>query len=231
MLRGILLDIDGTLLLSNDAHAQAWSDALHDFGYDIPWQRIQPLIGMGGDKLLATLVSGLSTEEGTGKEIADHRQMIFLQRYLPSLKQAPGSRELVAKLRDLGMKRVVATSAKGQELEGLLHAAGIADLVEEETTSDDVEHSKPAPDIVHAALAKGDLRPEESLLIGDTPYDVESASKARVGVVAVRCGGHDDEDLSGALAVYEDPADLLAHLDESPISRQLTARVDTTGRE
>ena len=121
------------------------------------------------------------------------------------------------RLKDDGLTLVVATSAKGEELKVLLKRAQIDDLIEEATTSDQVDESKPNPDIVKAALEKGRLRAAETILIGDTPYDVESAKRAGVRVIAVRCGGH-DADLQAAIAVYDNPADVLEHLAQTPLS-------------
>ena len=216
MVRGALLDIDGTLLLSNRAHAEAWAVTLHEFGYDVPADGIEALIGMGGDKLLATLIPGMSDQAGQGKAIVSRRQQLFLERYAPRLQPAPGSRALVQRLKDEGLTLVMATSAKGDELTTLLERAGIADLIEQATTSDEVDESKPNPDIVQAALEKGGLNAADAILIGDTPYDIESARRAGVSVIAVRCGGH-GADLQGAIAMYDNPADLLAHLADTPL--------------
>jgi HAD superfamily hydrolase (TIGR01509 family) len=220
MIRGILLDIDGTLLLSNNAHAQAWVDAFKEFNREIPFQKIQPLIGMGGDKLMAAVAPDLNESEGMGKLITERRKQIFLESYAPTLQPAPGGRDLLLHMRDLGLMLTIATSAKAEELTTLLKAAHVDDLVHETTTSDDAEESKPEPDIVEAALKKSGLSADQVLMLGDTPYDVEAAGKAGVGVLAVRCGGH-DEDLKGALAVYDTPADLLDHFDDSPIAARL----------
>jgi len=214
---GMLLDIDGTLLLSNDAHAHAWIDAFREFGYhDTSFEQIQPLIGMGGDKVLAKVAPGLTDTEGTGKKITERRSEIFLEQYAPQLRPAPGARDLLVRLKNAGLTLVIATSAKDKELQALLEAAGIDDLIEHRATSDDAGQSKPDPDIVQAALEKSGMAPSDILMVGDTPYDIEAAERSQVGVIAVRCGGH-DEDLAGALAVYDDPADLLAHLGDSPI--------------
>ena len=216
MITTVLLDIDGTLVMSNQAHAEAWSQALALHGYPIASEQILPLIGMGSDRLLDRLVPGMSPDEGEGKEIADTRANIFKRQFMPSLQAAPGSRELVKRLIVEGKQVVIATSAKDEELESLKMAAGIADLVSEHTTSDEVESSKPAPDVVEAALEKAGSSRDETLMIGDTPYDVEAGRRAGVGVIAVRCGGH-DADLKDAIAVFDDPRDLLDHYDESPL--------------
>jgi phosphoglycolate phosphatase-like HAD superfamily hydrolase len=113
---------------------------------------------------------------------------------------------------------VVATSADGADLKGLLEQAGVRDLIEESTSSGDVEASKPDPDIVVAALEKSGAAAHEVVMLGDTPYDVEAASRAGVRIIGVRCGGWNDRELRGAVAVYDDPEDLLAHYGESVLA-------------
>lgn len=216
----ILLDVDGTLLDSNAAHAASWSDAFHAYGYPISAADVRPLIGMGGDKVMATLVPGLHPQDGRlGQKIAEHRARIFLAEYLPNLKPTRGARELLVNLLRRGCTLTVATSAKGDELKKLLTAAGIVDLIETSATSDDAEQSKPDPDIVHAALEKCGAKPAQAVMLGDTPYDILAARAAGVRIVAVRCGGWHDADLDGAAAIYDDPADVLAHLEDDPLTR------------
>lgn len=211
MIKGVLLDIDGTLVLSNDAHAQSWIDAFKQYGYDVPFDRVRPLIGMGGDKLVATINPKLHDSEGDGQKIKELRRKILLDTYASSLKPAPGSRALIQGLHDHGLKMMLASSATQEELDVLLHAADVADLIDGATTSDDAEKSKPDPDTISMALKKLELLPDEVIMIGDTPYDIEAAYGAGVHTIAVRCGGWKDADLAGALAIYDDPADLLGH--------------------
>lgn len=210
MIQGVILDVDGTLVLSNDAHARAWVDAFAEYGYAVPFERVRPLIGMGGDKLLPTVVPGLSDQEGEGKEIARRRQEIFLARYASSLAPTPGAHAFVQYVVDRGLKAIVASSAKPDELETLLTAAGVESLLPERTTTSDADESKPAPDVVSVALDRLGLPQAEAVMIGDTPYDVASARGAGIGVIALRCGGFSDQDLAAATAIYDDPADLLA---------------------
>lgn len=217
MERAALLDVDGTLVDSNDAHARAWVDALAEQGITVSVEQVRPLIGMGGDKLMPELVD-LDPESEQGKKISERRSEIFRETYLPRLRALPGARALLEKLRDDGYRLVVATSAKRTELEGLLKVAGVADLVDGATTADDADESKPEPDIVLAALEKAGVPPHRAFMLGDTPYDVEAASKAQVGIVALRSGGWNDQDLRGALAVYDTPADLLATYERSPFA-------------
>jgi len=218
-IRGILLDVDGTLVLSNDAQARAWVEAFTAHGHDVPLEKVRPLIGMGGDKVVPDLAPGLNAKEGTGKEIADARKKLMLETFGPTLQPAPGSRELVQRARQEGLAIVVASSASSEELEMLLNVARVDDLLRERTTMDDAGESKPAPDIVSVALTKSGLGADEVVMIGDSPYDIESAEKIGVGTIALRCGGFSDDDLTGALALYDDPADLLARYDASPLRK------------
>lgn len=213
--RGVLLDVDGTLLLSNDAHAEAWSEALREAGRDVPASRVRDLVGMGGDKVLAVL--GL--EEGTDEadRIVREKKRRFAER-LGALRPAPGARALLERLLADGCTLVVATSAEEDELRGLLRQAEVDDLIEEHTTASDVERSKPDPDIVAAAAEQSGLPLDRLVMLGDTPYDVEAALRAGVRVVAVRCGGWDDASLAGAAAVYDHPEHLLRELDRSPLA-------------
>jgi HAD superfamily hydrolase (TIGR01509 family) len=211
MIRGFLLDIDGTLVLSNDAHAHAWLDAFAEFGYSVAFDEVRHLIGMGGDKLISTLQPELNDHEGVGKQITEARSKIFLKKYASELKPAPGSRELIQALLARDLKLIAASSSKQDELDVLLKAAEVDDLLTEATTSDDADNSKPDPDIVEVALDQLGLSADEALMLGDTPYDIQSAKKAGVKCIAVRCGGWSDSKLHGALAIYDDPADVLAH--------------------
>ena len=218
MARAILLDLDGTLVDSNDAHASAWVEALRKHGHQVHFDSVRRLIGKGGDKLLPE-VTGLDDESAEAAAIHEARLEIFLSRFLPHVRPFAQVRALLERLKQDGYRLAVATSAKSKELERLLERAGVADLTEAETTSDDAENSKPSPDIVQAALDKLGLPARDALMLGDTPYDVEAAALAGVPLVGVRCGGWDDEGLRGALAVYDDPADLLARYESSPFAK------------
>jgi HAD superfamily hydrolase (TIGR01509 family) len=216
-IHGIILDIDGTLIDSNDVHAKAWEQAFRENGHNIPYEKIRPLIGMGGDKVLPTTI-GVAKDSPEGKRISQRRAEIFKEQYLPSLKPFPGAKELLEQMRDQGLKLAVASSAQPDELKAMLSIIGAEDLIEEETSSKDVEKSKPDPDAVQATLERLGCPPSETLMFGDTPYDIESASRAGLKTIAFRCGGWKDPDLAGALAIYDDPADLLAHYNSSPLA-------------
>ncbi len=215
-IKGVILDVDGTLVDSNDAHVRSWLEALGRYGYHCTYEEIRRLIGMGSDKLLPTAI-GVEKDTPEGKQISDAWSEIFERDYLPNIKAFPRTRDLLLALAERGLKLVVASSAQEDMLDRLLEIAGANDLVQESTSADDAENSKPAPDIVEASLRKIGLRPDEVLMLGDTPYDIQAARKLGIGTITVRCGGWDDEGLKGAVAVYDDPADLLAHLDDSPL--------------
>ena len=217
LVRGILLDIDGTLVNSNDAHARAWVKALAENGHTVTFEVIRPLIGMGGDKLLPK-VCGLDAESESGKRVSERRGEVFLAEYLPGLQPTRGAKALLEMLKERKFKLAVASSAKKDELGPLLKVCGADRVIEVATSSDDAEESKPDPDILHAALKELDLPAEEVVMLGDTPYDVEAARRAGIRVIALRCGGWKDADLK-ADAVFDDPADLAARIDQSPLGR------------
>jgi HAD superfamily hydrolase (TIGR01509 family) len=215
--RAAVLDIDGTLIDSNDAHAQAWVDVGKEMGYDIDFAHVRSLIGKGGDKVLPE-ITGLKDESDEAEKLKKRRGEIFQQRYLPKLKPFPRARELLERFQAEGLTLVVATSASKDDMGKLLEKAGVKDLIEEKTSQSDVEASKPDPDVIEAAVEKAGCKPAEAVMLGDTPYDVEASRRAGVPCVALRCGGWGDEDLSDAVAIYDDPADLLANYDRSPFA-------------
>jgi HAD superfamily hydrolase (TIGR01509 family) len=223
MFKAVIFDIDGTLIGSNDAHANAWVQAITESGRRVEFSRVRPLIGMGGDKLLPK-VTGLSIDSPEGKAIADRRGEIFRRDFLPELQPTRGARRLLEWLRDERMKLVVATSAEEDEVQGLLQVAGAEKMFEATASGDDAERSKPDPDIVQAAIARANCPLAETIMVGDTPYDVEAALRAGIEIIGLRSGGWSDRELYGATAVYADPADLLDHYDLSPFKRLAAGR-------
>lgn len=217
-LRAVLLDVDGTLVDSNDAHARAWVEALAEGGFDLPFERVRHLIGMGGDNLLPA-ATGLEKETPQGQRMSTRWTAIFREKYLPTLQPFPQCRALVERIRAAGLRVAISSSSEQEMLDELLEIAGVTDLLDETTSSGDAERSKPDPDLIGAALKKADLDPAAVVMIGDTPYDITAASRAGVQTIALRSGGWSDHDLAAAVAIYDDPADLLAHYDESPLQR------------
>jgi HAD superfamily hydrolase (TIGR01509 family) len=214
--RAVVLDVDGTLIDSNAAHARAWVEALARVGVDVPFERVLRMIGMGGDKLLPKAV-GLDPESGPGSEASKLRGEIFKSRYLDTVRPFPHARDLLERFRAAGIRLTVASSAKPDELDAMLERIGVRELIET-ATSGGQQPSKPDPDTVAGVLERAGVAPDQALMLGDTPYDVEAAGRAGVQIVALRCGGWDRPELDGAIAIYDDPADLLAHFDESPFA-------------
>jgi HAD superfamily hydrolase (TIGR01509 family) len=205
----VIFDVDGTLVDSNDAHAAAWVEALADFDIDRLRADVRPLIGMGADKLLPAL-TGIDAKSERGRQIAARRRAHFRDGYLDKLTAFPGTRALFERLADDGIRLAIASSAQEVELEQLLRIAGVLDLVERPVSGDDVRASKPDPDVVHACLERLGVTPEVSVMVGDTPFDVEAATRAGVSAIAFRCGrGWRDGDFDGALAIYDGPRAML----------------------
>lgn len=221
--RGVLLDIDGTLIETNDAHARAWVEAFTDANRDISFEQVRPLMGMGGGQLVEAL-TGVDGASDEGRFISHRQTKHFLDRHLEACEPFDGVRDLLERLRDVGFGLTAVTSSGREELERLLEKAGVADLVDRSTSDSDVDRSKPDPSIIDSALRLSGWRPPEALLLGDTPFDVDAGMSAGVDVVAVRCGGSGRAELDGALAIYEDPADLLARWETSPFRHPSAVR-------
>ncbi len=214
--RGVLFDVDGTLVDSNDANAHAWVDAMQMEGHEVAFDTVRPLIGMGADKVLPQVL-GIAKETDEGQRISQHRKDIYKQQYMPHLNAFPGALELLERMRGQGLKLIIATTAEPEELQGVLPLLGpnASTLFAGAATAKEAGRSKPDGDVVQVAVERSGYRAEELVMIGDTPYDSEAAAKVGVQTIAFRSGGWSDEDLTKAIAVYDGPADLLAHYETS----------------
>ncbi len=210
----VILDVDGTLVDTNDAHARAWVDAFAEHGITVAFDHVRRSVGMGGDKLMPE-VSGIEESSALGKTIAARRGEIFASNYLPTIKPFPQVRELLQRFTEDGFVLAVASSAKESELGPLLERADVQDLISSKTSSDDADNSKPDPDIVVAAVKQAGCPKDRAIMIGDTPYDVTAARRAGIEIVGFECGGWTREALAGAVAVYRDAAHLLAEYPRS----------------
>lgn len=229
MLKAIIFDIDGTLVDSVDLHARAWQEAFRKFGREVAFERVRHQIGKGGDQLMPVFFSAEELER-FGEELEKYRGELFKREYLSQVRAFPQVRELFERIRRDGKRIALASSAKKEELTTYKEIARITDLVEEETSADDAEKSKPHPDIFEAALAAlGDVRADEALVIGDTPYDAEAAGKIKLRTIGVLCGGFPEAELraAGCVTLYRDPADLLARYDDSPLAQPSSAATTT----
>jgi HAD superfamily hydrolase (TIGR01549 family) len=211
-----LFDVDGTLLDSVDLHALALQEAMSKFGHQVSFERATSQIGKGEDKLIPHFLSE-DAQRDHGKALEEWRGKCFKSEYLPSVRPFSVVPDLLRRVRDAGLRTAVVSSAKKDELEKYPDIAGVADLVDVTTLSDDVEESKPAPDIFEAVLKKLGMRSTDAVAIGDTPYDAEAAGKAGIATIGVLCGGFTESSLrqAGCARVYPGPAAMLACFGDS----------------
>jgi HAD superfamily hydrolase (TIGR01549 family) len=218
VVEAVVFDVDGTLVDSVDLHARAWQEALLQFGKPVPFERVREQIGKGSDQLLPVFFSDDELER-FGKELEEFRQNLFQRKYMRQVKPFPRVRDLFLRIRHEGQRILLASSAKEEELNSYKHLINAEDLIEDATNSSEVSRSKPHPDIFSAALKRGGIAAERAIAVGDSPYDGEAAGKIRLATIGMLCGGFPEEKLraAGCIAIYRDPADLLARYDESPL--------------
>ena len=222
MIKAVIFDIDGTLVDSVDLHARAWQEAFRRFGKEIPYAQVRHQIGKGGDQLMPVFFSEEELDE-IGPEMEKYRGELYKREYLPRVRAFPRVRELFLKIKEDGLRLALASSAREDELGAYKKIARIEDLVEEETSADDADKSKPHPDIFEAALGRlGDLGPGEAVVVGDTPYDALAAGRAGLRTIGVLCGGFPEPELraAGCVQIFAGPADLLERYGESLIGRE-----------
>ena len=213
-----VLDIDGTLVDTNYHHAVAWYRAFREHGIVLPVWRIHRHIGMGGDQLVAALTDD-RTEHEHGDEIRDTETKRYFE-LIDEVETMDGSRELIEHLVQRGHTVVLATSAKEDEVDHYLDLLDARELADAWTTSADVEATKPAPDLVTAALDRAGGSSSDAVMIGDTPWDVKAAGGAGVQTLAVLTGGFSLDELreAGALDVFESVRELCERLDRTPLA-------------
>ncbi len=211
---GVLFDLDGTLVDTNYLHTLAWWRALRDAGEWASMNAIHRLIGMGGDLLVPELL-GHDSPEATSSRPRHYKELIGEARPFP------GAADLLHRAHDLGLAVVLATSAPQDELEVLLKVLGAGDAIDGQTTADDVESSKPAPEVFDKAMKAFAIDPSRALAVGDSVWDIQAARAAGIGCVAVETGGFSQHELSeaGARGVYRDVRELLEQLLTSPLGQ------------
>ncbi len=213
-IKAVLFDIDGTLVDSNDLHERAWDEAFRSVGARFETQAIHDQIGQGTDMLVPTLLP--DTDAAEQDRLGDLHGAIFKAKYLEHVQPFPGARDLLVRVHDAGQQVVWASSASEEELDHYLELLDVRDILGLTTTADDVERTKPAPDIFATMLDKlAPLTAAELIVIGDTPYDVEAAGKCGIATIALRSGGVSDD---SAVDVYDDVAALLADFDASRLA-------------
>jgi HAD superfamily hydrolase (TIGR01509 family) len=221
MIKAVIFDVDGTLVDTVDMHANAWLRAFRDFGKELEFEAVRFQIGKGSDQLIPIFLNEKELED-FGEQVEKRRGEIFKKDYLPRAKPFPDVRELVARIKDDGIKIALASSAPEDELEHYKQITRIDDLIEAATSADDAERSKPEPDIFAAAINRiGYPDPAECVVVGDTPYDAIAAGKIGVRCIGMLCGGFPEQSLrdAGCIEIYQDPSDLLANYERSPIAK------------
>jgi HAD superfamily hydrolase (TIGR01509 family) len=213
---GVLFDVDGTLVDTNYLHALAWSRALRDVGEWAPMNAIHRLVGMGGDQLVPELL-GRDRPEASTARAGRYREL------LGDVEAFPAAGDLLRHLHLHGVAVVLATSSPADELAPVLRLLDADDAIDAQTTADDVQQSKPAPDVFVAAMQAGAVDPARALAVGDTIWDVRGARAAGIGCIGVETGGFSQHELSeaGALHVYRDVKEVLDQLRTSAIATLL----------
>ena len=220
MPKAAIFDLDGTLLDSVDLHTLAWHEAMAKFGRDVTFEQARSQIGKGGDKLIPVFLSA-DEQWDHGKEMEEWRGERFKTAYLPLVRPFSAVPDLLRRVRDVGVRVAIASSAKKDELDKYLDIARIAGLVDVKTSSDDAEESKPAPDIFEVVLKKLKIEGVDAVAIGDTSYDASAAGKAGIANIGVLCGGFTETSLreAGCADVYPGPAALFARLGKSLLAK------------
>ncbi|MBP1294162.1 HAD family hydrolase [Bradyrhizobium elkanii] len=218
--KAAIFDLDGTLLDSVDLHALAWHEAMVKFGHDVTFEQVRSQIGKGGDKLIPVFLSEQQQREH-GKDLEEWRGNRFKSTYLPLVRPFSAVPELLQRARETGLRIAVASSAKKDELKKYLDIAAISGLVDVATSSEDVDESKPAPDIFEVVLKKLGIDGAEAVAIGDTPYDALAARKAGISTLGVLCGGFTEYLLrdAGCVEVYPGPSTLYARFDDTALAK------------
>jgi HAD superfamily hydrolase (TIGR01549 family) len=211
-----VFDIDGTLVDSNEKHVESWDRAFRRFGKQFSPEQLRAQIGKGSDQYIPEFLSPDEMKR-FGKQLDEYRSELFRKEYLPTVRPFPKVRELFQRIRDDDKRSVLASSGKKADTKYYIKLLNIGDLIDGFVSGDDAESSKPAPDIFTAALQKLDgVSPADAVTVGDTKFDVEAAKKAGLRTIGFLCGGTSESVLrrAGAIAIYRNPADFLAHYEE-----------------
>jgi HAD superfamily hydrolase (TIGR01509 family) len=231
-LSAVIFDLDGTLIDTNAAHVDAWEQTFKAHGYQVSRDRIEVEVGKGGDKLVPSIFGQQIDNRDGDKLRKGHTQKFTKIARETRLPVFPGTQELFSAIRNRGLRLALATSSKKSEFQVTLQSAGVdwLNVLDQIATAEDASESKPAPHILQAAIRKLKIAPTECVMIGDTPYDADTARDAGAVSLGVICGKMNDAETlrsAGMRKIYRDPADVAQHLSEalrisSPGSAKLT---------
>jgi HAD superfamily hydrolase (TIGR01509 family) len=219
MVEAVLSDIDGTLVESNWLHAAAWKDAFAVIDIPLDIETLRRQIGKGGDQLIPVFVPWWKRPM-IEEPLEAYRSFVFHQDYFHKVEPFPKVRDLFLRLKHSGIRIALASSSAKKDLATYQRIAHISDLVDETTSADDTDRSKPHPDIFSATLEKLHAKASNVLALGDTPYDAESAGKAGIRTIGVTTGGWSRQELldAGCIEVYKDVGELLERFDQSALT-------------
>ncbi|MFJ6079203.1 HAD family hydrolase [Pseudarthrobacter sp. NPDC092419] len=221
--RGVLFDVDGTLIDSSYVHTLSWWGAFRQQGYDVSMARIHRCVGMGGDRLVDSLLPA-GRDRSADQEILASHSALYASHW-PSLRAFGGAKDLLLQCHSSGLAVALASSARERDLQAMRQILDADAAIDAATSANDAEESKPAPDILVAALAAVDVDAADSVYVGDAVWDMQAAAALGIPAIGVTCGGISAAELrdAGAAEVYEDPRELLANLTSSAIGRLLNA--------
>jgi HAD superfamily hydrolase (TIGR01549 family) len=211
-LKAIIFDVDGTLVDSNDSHVRCWIEAFEHFGKHFEWDVIRHQIGKGGDLLVPDLLDAREMRK-FGEKLKEYRTRLYKDKYLKDVKPFPRVRELFETLRERGIKLALGSSSNEDEVQYHTSLLGVGDLVEGSTSKHDAELSKPSPEIFQAALEKLGTEADNTLTVGDTPYDILASHRASLAIAAVLSGGFERELLTKAEFLFDDVGELVREID------------------
>ena len=212
LLEGILFDIDGTLVDSNDVHTQCWLEAFEHFGKKLEWSDVRHQIGKGGDLLVPDLLNAREMRQ-FGEKLKKYRGELYKDKYMKTVKPFPRVDEHLHELHAMGVKLALASSSNPDEVEYYTELLGAGPLIEGSTSKEDAAHSKPSPEIFEAALDRIGTAPDRTLVVGDTPYDILAAHRVALPIVAVLCGGFERKLLGKAEFLFDDVEEMLRKID------------------
>ncbi|NUT71647.1 HAD family hydrolase [Pseudarthrobacter sp. C4D7] len=219
--RGVLFDVDGTLIDSSYLHTVSWWSAFRQYGHDVPMAAIHQLVGMGGARLLDNLLpSGRDRDED--QDIMASHGALYASHW-PSLRTLNGARDLLGRCHAGGLAVALASSARERDLQVMRSVLDADAFIDAATSANDAKESKPAPDILEAALAAVGVDAADAVYVGDAVWDMKAAGALGIPAIGLTCGGIHEAKLreAGAAEVYDDPRHLLDNLGSSAIGRLL----------